>query len=207
MNRKPVNRLYHPVAPVVSLLVMTTPAFAHAPIMGIGGVFGGLLHALFIPEHGASLVALGAVLGIQETSPRRSGLLIFGAALVCGLVLAGFGIQPGPAADVLLIAMCILGILMAAAWAPPRVAWLLSAVTGLTFALDSTPETTAVDETIRMLIGSGLGAVVTLVIVTEGSVVLQGSAQRLVARVLGSWIAASAILVLSLRLVTRFSVS
>jgi hypothetical protein len=48
------------------LLLLTTPAFAHAPIMGIGGVVGGVLHALLIPEHGASLVALGIVLGRQQ---------------------------------------------------------------------------------------------------------------------------------------------
>src|SRR4029077_1977648 len=104
----PMKRLSYPAALVASLLLLTTPAFAHAPIMGIGGVFGGLLHALLIPEHGASLVALGIVLGRQETSPRRSGVLIFGAALTCGLIMAGFGFPPGPAADVLLIAMCIL---------------------------------------------------------------------------------------------------
>src|SRR3954469_18938902 len=142
MNRKPMNRLSYPAALATCLLLLTTPAFAHAPIMGIGGVFGGLLHALLIPEHGASLVALGIVLGRQETSPRRLGLLIFGAALTCGLVMAGFGLPQGPAADILLVVMCVLGILMAAAWAPPLLAWVMAAVVGLTFALDSTPETT-----------------------------------------------------------------
>ena len=202
-----MNRPFYAAALVACLLLLTTPAFAHAPIMGIGGVFGGLLHALLIPEHGASLFALGIVLGRQQTIPRRSGLLIFGAALMCGLVLAGFGIPQGLAADVLVLAMCILGILVAAAWAPPLLAWVLAAVAGLTFALDSTPETTSLDETIRMLIGSGIGAAAVLAIVAEGSALFQGNVQRIVMRVLGSWIAASAILVLSLRLVTHIAVS
>ena len=55
------------------LLASTTPAFAHSPIMGIGGVLGGVLHALLIPEHGLSLLALGLVLGQQEQSARRTG--------------------------------------------------------------------------------------------------------------------------------------
>src|SRR6185295_2074918 len=73
------------IALVACLLALTTPAWAHAPIMGIHGVFGGLLHALLIPEHGASLVALGLVLGRQQRPARRAGLLIFTAALAGGL--------------------------------------------------------------------------------------------------------------------------
>ena len=198
-----MNRLSQVAALLVCLLLLTTPAFAHAPIMGIGGVVGGVLHALLIPEHGASLVALGIVLGRQQTAPRRSGLLIFAAALTCGLVLTAVVEQGPAAADVLMVTMGLLGVLVAAAWAPPFLAWILAAVAGLTLALDSAPETTSVDETIRMLIGSGIGAALALATVSEGSVFLQGSAQRIVMRVLGSWIAASAILVLSLRLVTR----
>ena len=38
MNR--LNNLLYATA-VVSFLALTTPALAHAPIMGIGGVFGG----------------------------------------------------------------------------------------------------------------------------------------------------------------------
>ena len=73
---------------VVCFLVLATPAFAHAPIMGIGGVFGGVLHALLVPEHGLSLVALGLVLGRQEPAARHSGMLIFVVTLTCGLVAA-----------------------------------------------------------------------------------------------------------------------
>jgi hydrogenase/urease accessory protein HupE len=47
---------------VAVLLASTTPALAHSPIMGIGGVLGGILHALLIPEHGLSLLALGLAL-------------------------------------------------------------------------------------------------------------------------------------------------
>ena len=42
--------------------------------MGIGGVVGGVLHALLIPEHGLSLLALGLVLGQMEQSARRTGI-------------------------------------------------------------------------------------------------------------------------------------
>jgi len=56
-----------------------------------------------------------------------------------------------------------------------------------------------------MLIGSGLGAIVALALVAEGAVPLRSKGQPIVARVLGSWIAATVILVLALRIATRFA--
>jgi HupE/UreJ protein len=188
---------------VICLLMLTTPAWAHAPVMGIRGVLGGVLHALLIPEHGASLLALGLVLGRQQQRARRSGLLMFAAALTCGLVATGFAIEATLASDILLVATGILGLLIAAAWGPPVLAWPLAVVAGLAFALDSAPEATSTDENIRMLIGSGLGAIVALALVAEGAGILRGDTQPIVARVLGSWIAATAILVLALRIATR----
>ena len=68
------------------------------------------------------------------------------------------------------------------------------------------PEVASNAEVIQMLIGSGLGALVALAIVAEVSFLLRSNAQRIVARVVGSWITAIAILVLSLRIVTQMTV-
>jgi hypothetical protein len=57
-----------------------------------------------------------------------------------------------------------------------------------------------------MLLGSGLGAAISLMIIAEVSFSLRSNAQRIVARVMGSWITAIAILVLSLRIVTQMTV-
>ena len=57
-----------------------------------------------------------------------------------------------------------------------------------------------------MLVGSGIGAALALAIVAEVSFLLRSNAQRIVARVMGSWITAIAILVLSLRIVTQMTV-
>jgi hypothetical protein len=187
-------------------IVPATPAFAHSPIMGIGGVFGGVLHALLVPEHGLSLVALGLVLGRQQPAARHSAMLIYTVALACGLVAAAFAIGESLAADILLLATGIMGVLIAAAWVPPFLGLPLAAIAGLTVALDSRPEATSMEEIVRMLIGSGIGAAIALAIVAEGSVFLRGNARFIVARVAGSWIAAIAILVLSLRVVTWMTV-
>ena len=191
---------------VVLLLMSTTPALAHSPIMGIGGVLGGILHALLIPEHGLSLLALGLVLAQQEQSPRRMGILTFTAALVCGLIAAAFAVGEALAADVLLAATGILGLLVVTMWIPRYPVWVLAAIVGLTLALNSRPEVTSSEESLRMLVGSGLGAAVSLTIVAEVGFLLRSNAQRIVSRVMGSWIAAIAILVLSLRIVTQMTV-
>jgi hypothetical protein len=125
--------------------------------------------------------------------------------LVAGLAVTAFIAEPALAADVLLAATGILGLLIAAAWVPPVVAWPLAAIAGVAFALDSRPEVTATDEIIRMLIGTGIGAAIALAIVAVGSTFLQGNVSRIVLRVLGSWVAAIAILDLSLRIATRLA--
>ena len=186
-------------------LVSSTPAFAHAPIMGIGGVAGGVLHALLIPEHGLSLLALGLVLGRQQPAVRRKGLLIFAGAMACALIATALLAEETLAGDVLIVAAGVLGLLVAAAWMPPSLALPLAAIAGLAIALDSRPEATETAEIVRMLVGSGIGAIAALAIVAEGSVLLKSHAQFIVARVAGSWIAAIAILVLSLRIATRIA--
>jgi hypothetical protein len=194
------------IALVAVLLSTTMPALAHSPIMGIGGVTGGIFHALLIPEHGLSLLALGLVLGQLEKRERRAGILIFVGALTVALIAAAFAVGEGMAADVLLATTGILGLLVVTLWTPAYLVWALAAVVGLTIGLDSRPEVASNEEVVRMLIGSGLGASATLVGVAEVSFVLRSNAQRIVARVVGSWITAIAILVLSLRIVTQMTV-
>ena len=191
---------------IICLFASTTPALAHAPIMGIGGVFGGMIHALLVPEHGLTLLALGLVLGRQQHDARRSGMMTFAAALACGLVAAALSGEETVAADLLLLATGTLGLLIAAAWMPPRLVLALGALAGLMFALDSKPDGTSAAESVRMLIGSGLGAAIALAAVAEGSTYLRGPIPSIAARVAGSWIAAIGIMVLSLRIVTRMTI-
>jgi urease accessory protein len=191
---------------IACLFASTTPALAHAPLMGIGGVFGGVIHAVLVPEHGLTLLALGLVLGRQKQDARRSGMLIFVALLTCGLIAAALISEETLAADLLLLATCSLGLLIASAWMPPRLVLCLAALAGLMFALDSKPDGTSAVESTRMLIGSGLGAVIAVALVAEGAVYLRGHALLIAARVAGSWIAAIGIMVLSLRIVTRMTI-
>ena len=166
--------------------------------MGIGGVLGGMLHALLIPEHGMSLLALGLVLGLLERPARRTGFAIFAAALPCGLVAAAFAVGEALAADILLRRPASSACSSSPCGRRPCSSGERRLIVGLTIALDSRPEVASNAEAIRMLIGSGIGAMLALAIVAEVSFLLRSNAQRIVARVMGSWITAIAILVLSL---------
>jgi hypothetical protein len=132
--------------------------------------------------------------------------MVFAIALACGLIAAALAVGEGLAADVLLAATGILGLLVVAMWTPTYLVHPLAAIVGLTIALDSRPEVASNEEAIRMLFGSGIGALIALAIVAELSFLLRSNAQRIVARVVGSWITAIAILVLSLRIVTQMTV-
>ena len=188
------------VRPVAAVIAITAAdvAVAHAP-MG-EGVSGGLLHPYLVPAHAMSLVALGLFIG----SRRDQGipLLAFAAALIAGLVALTFAIAETPAAEILLGNTGLVGVLLAADWTPPKpLGWMIAAVTGGMIALDSPPETISVQEADLMLLGIGLGALSALGAVIGGAGYLTRPWQRLGVRVVGSWIAASAILVLALTLV------
>jgi urease accessory protein len=185
---------------VLIIIALTTAdaAFAHAP-MG-EGVSGGLLHPYLVPAHAMSLVALGLFIG--RRSEQGIPLLAFAAALIAGLVALTFAIAETPAAEILLGNTALVGVLLAADWTPPKpLGWIIAGVTGGMIALDSPPETISVQEADLMLLGTGLGALSALGAVIGGTGYLTRPWQRLGVRVVGSWIAASAILVLALTLV------
>jgi urease accessory protein len=77
---------------------------------------------------------------------------------------------------------------------------LLAAAIGLSLALDSPPEALALMQANLTLLGTALGAVLLLLALLQGTARLRHYWQRVGARILGSWIAAIAILALALRL-------
>jgi urease accessory protein len=172
-------------------------AVAHAP-MG-EGVSGGLMHPYLVPAHAMSLVALGLFIGRERD--QGIPLLAFATTLIAGLVALTFAVGETSAGELLLGNTALVGLLLAATWTPPRpLGWVIAAVTGAAIALDSPPETVSVQEADLMLLGTGLGALSALGAVVGCAGYLTRPWQRLGVRIVGSWIAASAILVLALTL-------
>jgi urease accessory protein len=177
-------------------LLSAETAFAHAPIEGVGGFLGGLLHPILVPAHALGLFALGVF--IVQQRGRRVVLLMFAAALAAGLVALLVGVGQTPADVVLLANTFLLGGLTAAAWPlPPLLSGLLAAVAGVALALDSPPDAISIVEGNLMLLGTALGACTALAVVITIGRVMKFRWQPLGIRILGSWIAASALLALA----------
>jgi urease accessory protein len=182
---------------LIATVCAADPAYAHVPIEGAGGVYGGLLHPYLVPAHAMSLLALGLL--IARDGRYGMPLLIYAAALIAGLSALTFAVGDIGAEKLLVGLAGLVGVLLALDWRPPRfVLWLLAAIGGAALALDSPPETPSIEEAHLMLIGTGIGALSALGAVVGGALHLTRPWQRLGVRIAGSWIAASAILVLAL---------
>lgn len=159
----------------------------------------GFVNPLLLPAHALTLLALGLFVGQQRT--RLLMLVIFAVALAGGLLAIALAVGPTLARSVMLADAVLLGILVAVAWAPPRpLAWLAAAVAGAAVALDSPPQAITIEQGHATLVGTAVGACALLCAVAAVAAHATHGWQWLGLRILGSWIAASAILVLAVML-------
>ena len=163
-------------------------------------VFAGLLHPLVVPAHAAAIVALALLIGQQKWG--RNVPMAYLVGVLLGLCAIAMAYVPKFTEERLLAFAAITGLLVALARPLSQaLGVLLAAATGLSLALDSPPEALALMQANLTLLGTALGAVLLLLVLLQGTARLRHHWQRIGARIAGSWIAASAILVLALRLV------
>jgi urease accessory protein len=162
------------------------------------GFVDGLLNPLTTPAHVLTLLALALLLARQPQ--RFTGVLVFALALAGGFLAIVLAVETTPARTVLLAVAVALGVMVAAAWAPKLLACLLAAIAGAALALDSPPQAVTITEAYATLGGTALGACAMLVVVAAIAAHANADWQRLGLRIVGSWIAASAILVLAVQL-------
>jgi urease accessory protein len=158
----------------------------------------GLLNPLLTPAHVLTLLALALCVGQQKR--RGAVLLIFALALAVGFLAIVLAVETTPARLVLLADTAVLGVMVAAAWAPKPLLWLLAATAGTALALDSPPQAVTIAEAYATLVGTAAGACAMLVAVATVASHAHADWQRIGLRILGSWIAASAMLVLAVQL-------
>ena len=184
----------------LALILAAGPALAHPPPLGVRGFWGGVLHPVFVTDHVVGILALGLLIGGQE----RWGFLpltVYGGALAAGLVAMTTGIVPRFANEAVLGTAVVGGLLVALARPLPQaLGAVLAIVLGLAIALDSPPEVLSVSEANLMLIGTGIGAAAFLIVVALATRQAQARWAKIGLRILGSWIAAAAILALAVRL-------
>jgi len=163
---------------------------------------GGLLHPLLVSAHVMAVLALALLLGQQAPGRRRQALFVYVAAVIAGLGAIALAVVPVLAGEALLMLALLCGGLVALARPVPELlGWVLAGGTGAALALDSPPAALSLSEANVTLVGTAVGAALLLAVLAESAARLRRNWQRIGARILGSWIAASAVLVLALRLV------
>jgi hydrogenase/urease accessory protein HupE len=189
------------LAAVAASNFAATPAMAHPPPLGLSGFSGGLLHPLFVPAHAMALLGLGLLIGRQQAWGRVA-ILSAVIGLAAGLGVMTLGVVPVWMNEIVLGCALLGGASVALNRPLPEVVGCVFAVLiGFCIALDSPPEAISLSEANRMLLGTGLGAVALLVIAATAVGRLKTNWAQIAVRILGSWIAASALLVLALRFV------
>lgn len=155
--------------------------------------------SLLAPSHLLALLAFGLLIGQQRWS--RAVFVVYGAAVLVGLGAIAFAYVPRLAQEGLLAGTAAAGGMLA--WARPWPEWSGAAVgagIGLALALDSPPETLSLMQANFELAGTAAVAIGVAWFIGRLSQRLSRPLPQLGARIFGSWIAASAILVLALRL-------
>lgn len=182
-------------------LAVPSVAFAHSPIEGIDSFYNGLLHPVFVPAHLLLLIALGLFIGQQGPKENQAAIAAFLVATAVGLTAAWFGLG-GRMEAALLSAAALVGILIAANRAlGPYACAFIAVLAGLFLGMDSDQETLSDKEKLVSLFGSGVGIYLLLLYPLALADYFNKKAwQKIGIRVIGSWVAASSLLVLALSL-------
>ena len=182
---------------VLACVASGNVAQAHDFIEG-AGFLNGFLHPLLVPAHALCLLAFGLMTGQQ--SSRIFLAALFPMALIGGILLIMYAIFPidlVPA--VLLTSGACAGLLTALARPLPRIVPAVILVAGgLSLIIDSVPSVVSQLDTILALSGTVLAAALTLGLVAYLASILTRDWQRTGVRIVGSWTAASTLLVLAL---------
>ncbi len=181
-----------------ALLAWPTWALAHSPVPGLGRFYNGMLHPVLAPAALIALASLGVLLGQHGLAAVRPVVLSLVASLVLGLWA---GSQwPGVSADT---ALLMLGLLAAAsalaAWRPPASGLLLlGCAVGLTTGVGLSDMAVGAGRWV-VIAGTWLGAALLALGVAALAELARRPWQHIALRVLASWLAASAALVLGLQ--------
>ena len=182
------------------VLALTALLGSHVEIADAEGFRAGLEHPFAVPAHVIALTACGLLAGQRDPGRHDALAVVFIAALIGGLAALALGVGETPAGDVLVAAAAIAGLLVAIGRPLSMLLeFFVVAAIGAAIALDSPPEVVSLRTANVMLIGTGLGAAILAIVVAEIAAALTRDWQRIGLRVLGSWIAASAVLVLAMR--------
>ena len=178
-------------------------AHAHVPFAGLNNLYNGLLHPVVVPAHLLLLTASGLFLGKQGARVVPPSFLLFCLFTFGGLVATLF-FTGGVGELYLLGVAAVIGLLIAANLRIPFVLCVaVAALTGFLLGLDTTQTVLVGKAKFFSLLGSGLGiCFLFLYPLAFADYFGDRNWQKIGVRIVGSWVAASSILVLALSLQT-----
>jgi hydrogenase/urease accessory protein HupE len=185
-------------------IAATLPAVAeaHTPIEGLGDFYNGMLHPVLVPAHLLALLGVGLLIGRQPPAALQPAALSFLAAITLGLLGAGLG-WSADAETLLLAGAAVCGLLLA--WSSPLPAWVGSAsgiALGFAIGTDSGQGISETQAVAAALTGTGVSVyLLFLYALATADTLRKRHWQQVAVRIAGSWIAASAILVLALTVI------
>ena len=151
----------------------------------------------FVPTHLLAVGALGLALG-RGARPAVM-LALFALGLLAGSLVIASAVRETPAATALLVIAALAGMLVVLAWTSALLNAGLALAAGGAIMLNAPPYALTVPAAIAMQVGAAGAAFVTLALVALVAAHAARPWHQIGVRVVGSWIAASAILVLALR--------
>ena len=183
------------LAVALPVLLPIEEACAHPAFAGATGFYGGLLHPLFVPTHAIAVLSLGLLIGPQMPHGRWPVALAYAAGLAIGFAAMILAFAPRFSAEALLAITAIVGALVALARVLPwPIVCVLALAVGIALAFDSSPGGISVREANVIIVGTFCGAVILLWAILVVVASFRREWQKLGMRILGSWIAASAVL-------------
>ncbi len=180
-------------------------AFAHSPIKGLGDLYNGMLHPLFVPAHLLLVIALGLLLGQQGVRRNLASAGTYIAGLLGGLTLAWHGVvlKDGVTQELTVLALAV-AVALAVVLAMRLPAWAMASLTllaGGLLGLDSAQSELAARARAVALFGSGISLYLLMLYPMALAERFQAHHWlRVGVRIIASWITASAMLVLALLL-------
>jgi urease accessory protein len=164
-----------------------------------GALVGGLAGVL-LPTHFLVIVALGLMIGQGGRLPLVH-VALFAVGFLAGCFVIATAIRETPAPILLLGCAALCGVVVLAAWRPPiMLTTVMTFAVGILVALNTPPQALTIRAAMIEQVGSAIAALLALALIILIATKAAQPWQRIGVRIVGSWIAASAILVLALRL-------
>ncbi len=163
--------------------------------------FVGGVTQFFVPSHLLAVVALGLLAGQHAERFPLSLLAAFTLGLLAGSITVASAIRDNPASlGLLMLAAVAAGLVIAAYAISEWLAAVMAFAVGSALPLNAPPHELTIVNAIASQAGLAVAAILVLALVAAIAMQATRPWQRIGLRVVGSWIAASAILVLALRL-------